>query len=199
MSKFLGPIHFWLHKKIQNQEALTQQLLNCRADKSTTEERVNLVAGTLAKGELEEIIDTGNIHGWLQGQLAIAERRFAAAVKELLRSGVAIGVLSDAALRFGRKNSLGKAADVRAAFRGINDAVPDGMPCDHVNDVLEQSEEKIVWRRSVNIHKPFWDQAEIDAKYYDVLKNAWIEGMLEESGITLSCEDEVYTMERKQS
>ena len=75
MSLFLGPVHFWLYDKIKNQEALT-----------------SLIAEHFGKGAeytkqlppLEEVIDEGNIHGWLQSQITDAETRYASLVSVIL-------------------------------------------------------------------------------------------------------------------
>ncbi|WMI80559.1 hypothetical protein [Anaerotignum sp. MB30-C6] len=56
-----------------------------------SEEKRNVLENNLTKEygvvehrPLEEVIDNGNIHGWLQSQIGIAEKRFACAVTEIL-------------------------------------------------------------------------------------------------------------------
>ena len=64
MSAFLGSIHYWLYNKIQFQDNLVKSL----ASKLGCEEviNVNTQIGALPGGYLQDIIDEGNIHGWLQ-------------------------------------------------------------------------------------------------------------------------------------
>ena len=68
MSLFLGPVHFWLYDKIKNQEALTSSIAE-HFDKGAEYTKQLL--------PLEEGIDEGNIHGWLQSQITDAETRYA--------------------------------------------------------------------------------------------------------------------------
>ena len=89
MSAFLGPIHYWLYRKIQLQESLTEAILySVRSEEKFTALQNSLEAkwGIVERGLLEQVIDNGNIHGWLQSQIGIAEKRFAAAVTEILHN-----------------------------------------------------------------------------------------------------------------
>ena len=86
MSAILGPIHHWLFRKIQFQDALTGEILRKAKEKGYDGEKLSRVdeMGTLPQGELGNIIDSANIHGWLQGKIALVERRLAAGVKIML-------------------------------------------------------------------------------------------------------------------
>ena len=89
MSTFLGPIHHWLYRKIQLQEALTTAILQASLPVQEWSSRQKLLEdahGPAATRPLEEIIDTGNIHDWLQGRISAVESRFACLVTELLAS-----------------------------------------------------------------------------------------------------------------
>lgn len=89
MSAFLGPIHYWLYRKIQLQESLTEAMLSSISsedDRTALENKLNTVYGIVERRPLEQVIDNGNIHGWLQSQIGIAEKRFAAAVTEILHN-----------------------------------------------------------------------------------------------------------------
>lgn len=71
MSLFLGKIHYWLFGKIQWFEGLEQEVLEFAKSKNLpVEEWTKEVYGKYGypteDRPLEEIIDTENIHGWLQ-------------------------------------------------------------------------------------------------------------------------------------
>jgi len=79
MSAFLGPIHNWLYNKIKIQNDFTKELLNnFKLD-------ISLEYEDLLEGELSEIIDETNIHGWLQTQVSLVENRLSFAVKKYLK------------------------------------------------------------------------------------------------------------------
>ena len=85
MSAFLGPIHHWLYGKIQLQEAIIARIAG-EAEKQGwgTGDKP---AADYVKEEtrpLDELIDTTNIHGWLQGRIHDAEGRYAQLVSAVL-------------------------------------------------------------------------------------------------------------------
>ena len=55
MSAFLGPVHYWLYRKIQYQEQLNQKILKRICPQLN--EIVAQECGTIQDGSLEEIID----------------------------------------------------------------------------------------------------------------------------------------------
>ena len=68
MSAFLGPIHIWLFEKIKFQENLNKHLIEMAAVKGYNKEKlaeVDSVCGVLEEGELADLIDGMNIHGWI--------------------------------------------------------------------------------------------------------------------------------------
>ena len=74
MSAFLGPVHYWLYRKIQYQEQLNQKILKRICPQLN--EIVAQECGTIQDGSLEEIIDHQAIHQWLSMELMIVEKRF---------------------------------------------------------------------------------------------------------------------------
>ena len=76
MSAFLGPIHHWLYGKIQLQEAIIARIAaEAEAQGWGTGDKP---AADYVKEEtrpLDELIDTMNIHGWLQSRIHDAEGR----------------------------------------------------------------------------------------------------------------------------
>lgn len=181
MSAFLGPIHYWLYRKIQLQESLTQSMTSVLSEEKRIhlEKNLDAVCGVVERRPLEEVIDNGNIHGWLQGQIAIAEKRFATAVTKILKEDSSkIENLKQAAYQMGQKNPLPNSDDAQGIYRGLNDVLLEGMPCDHVNQILEQSEQRVLWSQTVDLHLPFWDEAGGDIEHYYLLRNAFISGSL---------------------
>ena len=88
MSTFLGPIHFWLYRKIGKQEELTKAIASYAEQKGWIEEQVKYTKDLPA---LEDVIDESNIHGWLQGQLHDAETRYVELIGDVwntARSGI---------------------------------------------------------------------------------------------------------------
>ncbi|MCQ4937107.1 MULTISPECIES: hypothetical protein [Anaerotignum] len=181
MSAFLGPIHYWLYRKIQLQESLTQSMTSVLSEEKRIhlEKNLDAVCGVVERRPLEEVIDNGNIHGWLQGQIAIAEKRFAAAVTKILKEDSSkIENLKQAAYQMGQKDPLPNSNDAQGIYRGLNDVLLEGMPCDHVNQILEQSDQRVLWNQTVDLHLPFWDEAGGDIEHYYLLRNAFISGSL---------------------
>lgn len=182
MSAFLGPIHYWLYQKIQLQESLTEAMLSTvvfEEDRISLKNKLNTVYGIVERQPLEQVIDTGNIHGWLQGQIGVAEKRFAAAVTEILQDDpTQIEALRQAAYQLGQQNPLPDSADARAIYRALNDALLEGMPCDHVNEILEQNEQHVLWQQTVDLHLPFWDAVDGNIENYYLLRGAFISGSL---------------------
>ena len=82
MSLFLGKIHYWLFNKIIWFEGLEEELVKV-AEKSgldvkAIKKEINEKYGErLPNKPLEEMIDTSNIHGWLQDKINAAEGRTA--------------------------------------------------------------------------------------------------------------------------
>ncbi len=188
MSAFLGPIHYWLYRKIQLQEALTQAML---ATVVSAEKRIALQndmeakCGIVERRPLEQVIDNGNIHGWLQGQISIAEKRFAAAVTEILHDDPAqIEKLKQAAYKLGNENPLPASSDAPGIYRALNDVLLEGMPCDHVNEILEQNEQCVLWQQTVDLHLPFWEEVGGRIENYYLLRGAFILGSLLDSGFS---------------
>lgn len=201
MSAFLGPIHHWLYRKIQLQEGLTQSLLEMALPQERREVMRNKLAeacGRPESGPLERVIDTGNIHGWLQEQVSIVEARLAWLVTELLKEDPArLELLKETAAQFGREHPLPAEEDARAVFSAMNDVFLDGMPCDRVNEVLEQNEDHVLWHQTQCVHRPYWEQVGGDIANYYALRLGWIHGMLSGSGFVFQVDDHQFTIKKE--
>ena len=65
-------------------------------------------------------------------------------------------------------------------YNSLNDYILDGMPCDRINEVLENSPEKIVWHMSRDLHERFWNEVGGDVTEFHNLRNSWIRAFVEE-------------------
>src|SRR3712207_5081431 len=124
MSAFLGPIHYWLYNKIQLQEEMICKIVDLAEEKqwiSEGELRKKYVHAE--KRDLEDLIDTDNIHGWLQGQITDAETRYAALVSQLLKDDPARKeALLQLAFSFGKEHAVQGEVSVNDIYRKLEDS-----------------------------------------------------------------------------
>lgn len=186
MSKFLGPIHYWLYNKIKIQEDLVQKFMEVSKNLNWDNEidkKTDFSFGNFDSQPLEAIIDTGNIHGWLQEKIALSQIRLAFVVTELLKDDKnRINDLKKEAFDFGKSIAV-QDLNVDSAFKLINDTFPDGMPCDHVNEIIEQNENKIIWVFTKFVHNIYWDNVMGDVSFYFAIRDEFIKGMFSKSKV----------------
>lgn len=198
MSAFLGPIHFWLYNKIRIQEQLTDSL----ADRAIQEGwGTEDTYGVYRSGEcrpLEELIDTMNIHGWLQERIHDAETRFAGLTEVILKDiPERMDTLREAARAFGKQLPAEQESDAAALYRIFEDRLLNGMPCDHINQLLVQEEDRVIWEQSRDLHGEHWTALGMDPSVYYELRRAMMEGMLEGTDYVLTGDDRCYEISRK--
>lgn len=184
MSKFLGPIHYWLYNKINIQNNIVEDILDLSQNDSLRNELYEKYNDGDLK-PLDEVIDTGNIHGWLQNQIYLVEYKLAFAVTDILnRNPEKIEDLKAIFKNNGIKSSpLNNESTMEEAFKAVNDTLLDGMPCDHVNAVVNQDENVAVWKRYECVHSKFWDEANGDVSIYYNLRDEFIEGLMTPANI----------------
>lgn len=184
MSKFLGPIHYWLYNKINIQNNIVEDILDLSQNDSLRNELYEKYNDGDLK-PLDEVIDTGNIHGWLQNQIYLVEYKLAFAVTDILnRNPEKIEDLKAIFKNNGIKSSpLNNESTMEEAFKAVNDTLLDGMPCDHVNAVVNQDENIAVWKRYECVHSKFWDEANGDVSIYYNLRDEFIEGLMSPANI----------------
>ena len=190
MSLFLGKIHYWLFNKIRWFENLEENIIDLAKSEGLDAENIrkdieSKYGKKLPNKPLEELIDTSNIHNWLQSQIHSAERRNAAWTKLLIEANeenfkkleeiykeqgiVAANEVKDEGKLVATPNEI---------FNAMNDYILDGMPCDRVNEVILNEENKITWQARVDVHKDIWDTIGCDVNYFYNLRNAWIESFV---------------------
>lgn len=196
MSAFLGPVHYWLYRKIlvvsQREEYIYHKAAEmCGSTAEELREQVWQTYGApLADRDLGEIIDQDNIHGWLQRQINVAESREAAFIKELIDScgDAARELVEQAFVEHGKMTGQNAAAqgkyDIGAApglYKALNDYYLNGMPCDQADMVVASEADSIVWETGACLQAPNWKRAGIDAKtmtgFYQAWLKAFVEGM----------------------
>lgn len=196
MSAFLGPIHTWLYNKILFQEGLTIHLLE-----SVPEQKEQLLTQAKAffsepeRGDLAEIVDPANIHGWLQERVSRVEARLAYVVTTLVSEDPArMTELIEEAQEYGRLQAPKEVQTPESAYRLLENTLLNGMPCDHVNRIVEQDDTTLVWEQTTDIHAPFWYQVEGNPLWYQELRAGVIDGLLEESGVDCLHSDGIWKL-----
>lgn len=184
MSKFLGPIHYWLYNKINIQNNIVEDILDLSQNDSLRNELYEKYNDGSLK-PLDEVIDTENIHGWLQNQIYLVEYKLAFAVTDILnKNPEKIEDLKAIFKNNGIKSSpLNNESTMEEAFKAVNDTLLDGMPCDHVNAVVNQDENVAAWKRYECVHSKFWDEANGDVSIYYNLRDEFIEGLMSPANI----------------
>lgn len=198
MSKFLGPIHYWVYNKIQIQQSITEEIIGLTGDKdSNTSEVLNQRYGVSQTQPLEEIIDEGNIHGWLQTNVTRAEYKLADSATALLNKDPDnFKLIESIFIKKGNALSQDKMT-AATAYKIISDSLLDGMPCDHANALVEESDGQVIWKRNTCVHSNFWQEVGGDINVYYSLREALIQGFLENTGLVYEKTDEVTNVIRR--
>ena len=193
MSAFLGPIHHWLFKKIVLFEDLEKKVVSSISNeydkekvKEITTRLQNQYGDFIPPQPLEDLIDTDNIHGWLQNKISIAEIRQAATIRELIDVfGMDIiakikDVYKEQGMALGKElSSNGSISNAMDLYKELNNFLLEGMPCDNVNNVVSSSDEEVKWQITQCLHKPYWDKVDMDANIMYNLRFTWVQNFIE--------------------
>lgn len=184
MSAFLGPIHFWMYHKIQVQQSMVEDIINLDLVPGLKEE-LDQMYGVSETQPLEEIIDEGNIHGWLQQRVSKVEYKLAYSVTAILKAGQeSLAKIEQIFFENGKKAAAKiTLTSASQAFKLLNDSLLDGMPCDHVNSLVKDSEQETVWRKTACVHGSYWDEVGGSVDTYYQLRDFFIKGLLEGSSL----------------
>jgi len=187
MSKFLGPIHHWLFNKIKLYERLESDIIEKVKEKlnsnlsEVTDELQSKIGPQLEDKPLEELIDTNNIHGWLQNKISIAETRQAALityiVNEYNKEGMNIikECYKNQAVKSGEDaKSTYDTSSAAAIYKALNNYILDGMPCDNVNNITVNEENMLEWRVTNCLHKNYWFSVNGNLDILYELRKIWI-------------------------
>ncbi len=190
MSHVLGPIHHWLYGKIGKQEELTDRIAVFAENSGWISDSKAYVKKLQP---LEEVIDEGNIHGWLQECISDAETRYADLITAILeQDNSRIKVLIKLAHDFGVDNALPAETTSEEAYKSFEDFFVNGMPCDRINTLISNDENSVSWQQTRDIHAQYWKDA---APYY-ILRNSVIDGMLQCTKLHLTVGENAYTISK---
>lgn len=196
MSKFLAPIHSWLFNKIRIQEELVS-LLGKKSGETSIKEGENLFGLKTPKGNLEVLIDTTNIHGWLQERITSSERRTAHEIKTLLDNGIKEEEIGEIFKSHGKNlGSKMNVIDAPSAYKIINDTVVDGMPCDMVNRIISQDENAVIYEATKDVHSGNAEAAGLNPMIFRKMREYFLEGLIEGLGLNVNINDNVYTISK---
>lgn len=190
MSLFLGKIHYWLFNKIKWFEGLENNIINWAEEKGKfpleqwKNEIYEKYDEPIGDMKLEEVIDTSNIHGWLQDKISRAEGRQAAWVTRILNvspdyKNELISIFNEQGNKTGMEYGKGvKPLLPVEVFNILNDFILEGMPCDRVNEELENSEEVYMWRARICLHRSYWESENGEVSNFYTLRDAWINSFI---------------------
>ncbi|AIY80595.1 hypothetical protein ACTFIN_16440 [Clostridium cagae] len=192
MSLFLGKIHFWLFNKILWFEGLENEIIDVAKSEgldilNLQKEIENKYGAKLPNKPLDEIIDTSNIHGWLQEKIYSSEGRIAAwttviidnkreAKTKLEEIYINQGIIAAKEV----KEEGVRLDSAENIFNKVNDYILDGMPCDRVNEIINSNENYVEWTRRICVHKEIWDKESGDVEYFYFLRSLWIKAFVNE-------------------
>lgn len=194
MSKFLGPIHHWLFNKIKLYEKLESDIIESIEKKldSSLSEITNLLQGKfgypLKDKPLEELIDTNNIHGWLQSKISTAETRQAALITYIVNKYDEKGIniikecYKNQALKSGKDaRSKYDTSSAETIYKALNNYILDGMPCDNVNNATINEDNILEWKVTNCLHKNYWQSVNGSLNILYELRKIWISSFVKSS------------------
>lgn len=193
MSLFLGRIHYIMYEKIIFQEDILENLLKLLDEEKSAKLKKELDRDfPIERGELEDIIDTSNIHGWLDSRVVRSENRLARAVSILLKD-FDLEKIKNKFFEMGKNYNGGKTPF--EAFTFITSKFLDGMPCDHALAILKNDKDELVFTVTRDVHENIWKNY-VDPQNYWILRDNFIAGSLESSNIKFEKIDEKYILRK---
>lgn len=179
MSMFLAPIHFMVYGKNQLQEQLIAEIAKRAAAEGWAEASALDAYCSREDRPLDAIIDVSNIHGWLSKSIADVEHRLAALVTELLFGHPErLAVLEELAYEVGRDQAAPADAGAGELFQYLTTHLVDGMPCDGVNTMRDQTAETFRWDKTADVHSHYWTEVEGSPAVYQALRSRFVAGIL---------------------
>ncbi|QUH25585.1 hypothetical protein [Serpentinicella alkaliphila] len=184
MSLFLGKIHYWLYNKIVSYELIEKEIIKWASEKGLNLE--DLIRSTYAEfgapldnRPLEDIIDTSNIHGWLQNKINNAELRQAALITNILNRDKSfkeelMEVFKEQGIVAAKKYNGHSPDTPETMYNFLSDVLLEGMPCDRVSDILDNNDHEFIWVTTMCLHKPYWEKVGGDVKNFYDLRDVWI-------------------------
>ena len=170
------------------QEGLVDYILISAKEKTGNNvlgENLDAKIGGVPKGNLEDIVDTSNIHGSLQSLVVVVEKRLALVVDEVLKNGIfTMDDISLLANKYGQDNKLASGLGMEEIYPAISGKILNGMPCDRVEEILESTEDLFRWRDRLDIHADYWEPYGRSSKDFYQIRTSVIEGLLSEVAVS---------------
>lgn len=185
MSLFLGFIHHLMYDKILFLENLNERLINFAKNEGYDDVVLELSnTPKVEKGNLEDIIDNDNIHGWLDERVVRTENRFAKVVNLLIEKSQdnkekVLKTVSDVA------DSFDEVSNPAEAFGKLNSLFLDGMPCDGAISIVNEDENRLVFQVVNDMHYPIWCFYG-NEKFYWEIREAFTKRFLEKSSMSFN-------------
>lgn len=206
MSKFLAPIHTTMLDKIKTQEqlevAIALELTAIKGEEfSDLWNTILIKYGSILENKpIEELIDLGNIHGWLQDKITRAELRQAAIITEVINKyGMELMPKIESVFLDHSTEKAREADDTyeldspETMFLALNKYILEGMPCDNASSVKAKSATEINWVAGRCLHKKYWDEVGGDVENFYNLRNLWVKTFVEATG------NYIYAVERQET
>lgn len=193
MSKFLGPIHYWLHSKItllESIEVATESRLSAFGyDLNPLKQWDSLYEAPNPNESLESVINQDNIHGWLQRRIGFAETRFAGKITTL-QQHYGQEILNElhpifesyaiyAAKEIQESQTWDQSLD--GAHKLLHNHILEGMPCDHAGAVTINENNLFQWKSERCLHQTYWSSVNGDVQIHyelrDTFNNAFLKAL----------------------
>ena len=192
MSKFLAPIHGWLFNKIKVTENLEKDLIN--SYREVYGEEVDTIINDIYEkygkplegGLIEDLVDSDNIHGWLQNKIAMAETRQAKLLGDMMKKfsekaeKIAFNVFNNQASELAKQaKDIYENDTALKIYEALNAYVLEGMPCDNVNNVTIKEADILEWKNVKCLHRGYWEIAGANVETLYSLRFLWIKTFIE--------------------
>ncbi len=191
MSSFLMPIHeefFWKLKEVNERMNLLVSEGMLRWSEATEEAQWMAwedYGQPLARHvQLDKVIDKENIHGWLHERLLRVECREAAFMAYLAervgQEAYEMGkeIYFEDGLREGRieKSRTGIVSSPLEIYKKLRYHLLNGMPCDQIDEVLEDSPEVCHIHKNTIPQREAWRRTNVDALQMEEMYLTWMKG-----------------------
>lgn len=194
MSRFLGPIHHWLFSKINLFEELEKEIINEIENKldinikDIVNEAIIKYGDYIPNEPLENLIDTNNIHGWLQNRITIAETRQAKIISDIINKygDSAFDIIKETYKLKGKECGIDAKERFQVStpseiYKTLNNYILDGMPCDNVNNIVINEENLLQWNVTNCLHKRYWEAVDSDINIFYNLRTEFIKEFVEKA------------------
>lgn len=160
-------------------------------------DHMDLSCGAVPDGDFEQVIDLNSPNQFLSLYMQIAENRFACVVTEMLKMNKGyLDIISEFCMRIGREMNIDPVDNIEKAYEVMQSFILDGMPCDETKEILIKDADKIQWKKLVDTHEAAWKKVNGDVAVYYRLQQDFVNGIFEESGISLKIENKaLFTLE----